>query len=123
MLELRLFTARKIGGTPARTYGRVARSGDGTLSMSYRPWLVLPRCTVTLPPGRYLVGRGLFFPEIAMEHNDHLRAMLNCPPRYRTHEQELSDTLALSGVRDVGVLRGWRALREVFTGGAKVAAA
>jgi len=119
----RLFTARKIGSTPARTYGTLVRDADGVLSMSYRPWLVMPRCTVKLPPGRYLVGRGLFFPEIAMEHNEQLRAMLNCPPRYRTHEQDLSDALVLNGVREVGVLRGWSALREVFTGGAKVAAA
>lgn len=119
----RLFTARKIGNTPARTFGTLVREDDGTLSLKYRPWLVMPRCTVKLPPGRYLVGRGLFFPEIALEHRDQLRAMLNCPPRYRTHEQELSDALALHGVRDVGVLRGWTALREVFTGGARVAAA
>jgi hypothetical protein len=119
----RLFTARKIGNTPARTYGRVRREPDGSLVMTYRPWLVLPRCTVTLPPGRYVVGRGLFFPEIALDQNDQLRAMLNCPPRYRNHEQELSDALVLNGVRDVGLLRGWAALREVFTGGPKVAAA
>jgi hypothetical protein len=119
----RLFTARKIGKTPARTYGKVVREADGALVMTYRPWLVLRRHTVKLPPGHYVVGRGLFFPEIALDQDGQLRAMLNCPPRYRTHEQDLSDGLVLNGVREVGLLRGWAALREVFTGGPKVAAA
>jgi len=59
-----MFTAREVNKTPIRTYGRLSRGPQGELVLSYRPWLILPRRTLTLPSGKYAVGRGLFYSEI-----------------------------------------------------------
>ncbi|MCU0772182.1 MAG: hypothetical protein MUE94_10515 [Verrucomicrobia bacterium] len=110
----RMFTARKINRVPVRTYGWLNRAEGGKLEFHYRPWLVMPRQMLPLPAGTYVVGRGLFHPEIAREQGDDLEALMTLPPRYRTHEQELNDVYGLAGVRDVGIRRCLKAILEVF---------
>ncbi len=110
----RMFTARKISRVPVRTYGWLSRAEGGKLQFHYRPWLVMPRQVLELPADTYVVGRGLFHPELAREQGDDLEALMTLPPRYRTHEQELNDVYGLAGVRDVGIRRCLKAILEVF---------
>jgi hypothetical protein len=112
------FTSRKIGQTPLRTYGELSRGGQGELQLRYRPWLVLPARVVTLPPGDYAVGRGLFYSEIFLLGNGDEADVLTLPPRYRTHEEEVNAIYKLGGVRDAGMVKGikalWTWLKELF---------
>ena len=101
---------------PIRSYGKLNRTPEGQLHFRYRPWLFLPQRTLELPEGDYAVGRGLIYPNISLIEDDDLRATLVCPPRYRTHEAELSDAYQLSGVREVGLRKGLTAIRDLFTG-------
>jgi hypothetical protein len=111
----RMFTARPINDVPVRTYGWLSRDGNEQLRFKYRPWLVLPQKSLELPPGTYVVGRGVFHPEVAREQGpEELESMLTLPPRYRSHEQELSDAFGFAGVRDVGIRKCFREILEVF---------
>jgi len=38
------------------------------------------------------------------------KTMLVLPPRYRTHEAAIAEAYALMGVRDVGLLKGFKAI-------------
>jgi hypothetical protein len=118
-----IFTARAMGKTPIRTYGKLSRGPEGELMLSYRPWLFLPRRTLTLPPGKYAVGRGLFYSEIIELDGDSTPPVMTLPPRFRSHEEELSSIYTLAGVQDIGVVKGfkafWNWLKELFGFGPK----
>lgn len=113
-----MFTAREVDKTPIRTYGKLSRGPQGELVLSYRSWLFLPRRTLTLPPGKYAVGRGLFYSEIIELDNDSAPPVMTLPPRLRSHEEELSSIYLLAGVQDIGVVKGfkafWNWLKELF---------
>jgi hypothetical protein len=113
-----MFTARAMGKTPIRTYGKLSRSPRGELVLSYRPWLFLPRRTLALPPGKYALGRGLFYSEVIELDGDSTPPVMTLPPRYRSHEEELSSIYVLAGVQDIGVVKGfkafWNWLKELF---------
>jgi hypothetical protein len=110
------FTARRVDKAPIRSCGKL-RLANGKLEFTYRPWLVLAPRTIELPAGAYAVGRGLFYPNFLSVQDDQARTLLNFPPRYRTHEQELG-RLYGAPVQDVGLLKGfkaaWRWLKEIF---------
>ena len=116
----KLFLSRKINKVPARTYGKLYRDERGSLVLSYRPWLVLPRRTMTLPAGKYETGHGLFYSEILLVEGDSARTMILLPPRYRGHEQELVKIYALNGSREVGLRAAWTWLKSIFRGGASM---
>jgi hypothetical protein len=105
-----MFTARKIEKTPIRTYGKLIRGEDGALSFEYRPWLVFQKGTVTLPPGQCAVGRGLFYPEIMRVEGEETKTMLWLPPRYKSHEEDLAHAYEITDIRDVGLLKGFKAI-------------
>jgi hypothetical protein len=113
-----MFTAREVNKTPIRTYGKLSRGPQGELVLGYRPWLVLPHRTLTLPPGKYAVGRGLFYSEIIELDGDSAPPVMTLPPRFRSHEEELSSIYLLAGVQDIGVAKGFKALlnwlKELF---------
>jgi len=113
-----MFTAREVNKTPIRTYGKLSRGPQGELVLNYRPWLFLPRRTLTLPPGKYAVGRGLFYSEIIELDGDSAPPVMTLPPRYRSHEEELSSIYVLAGVQDIGAVKGfkafWNWLKELF---------
>jgi hypothetical protein len=115
-----VFTAREIDKTPIRTFGKLSRGREGELVLKYRPCLFLPRRRLTLPPGRYVVGRGLFYSEIVQIDSDTTIPALTLPPRYGSHEQEVSSIYGLAGVEDVGLVKGikaaWRWLSGAFVG-------
>ena len=104
-----MFTAREIGKTPIRTYGKLSRGPQGELVLTYRSWLLLPRRTVALPPGKYAVGRGLFYSEVIELDGDSTPPVMTLPPRFRSHEEELSSIYMLAGVHDIGMVKGFKA--------------
>lgn len=103
----KMFLGRKISRVPARTYGRLRRNEQGDLVFIYRPWLVLKERGLTLPPGKYAAGKGLFFSEMLQLEGDSARIALLLPPRYRSHEYELLAIYGLTDVRDTGFLAAW----------------
>jgi len=105
-----MFTARPIEKTPIRTYGKLTKVEDGTLRFDYRPWLFLAPNSVKLPAGRYYVGRGLLFPEISMAEGEKTKVLLAMPPRYRNHEDEVAQIYDIRDIRDVGLLKGLKAI-------------
>ena len=118
-----MFAARAINKTPIRTYGRLITDANGKHTFQYRPWLVLPKCTIELPPGNYAVGRGLFYPELMRVEGDGTQTVFILPPRYKGHEAELAKACNTPEVRDVGILKGFKAigsaLRSLFGGDSK----
>ena len=106
----KVFTARRIEKVPIRTYGKLSRDDQGRLVIRYRRWLVLPARVLTLPATTYAVGRGLLNPEIVQVQGEWTRSMLTLPPRYLTHEEEVARLYDLSGVRDIGMIKGVKAL-------------
>jgi len=108
------FTAREIDKTPVRSFGKVSRDAQGRLVFHYRPWLFLPGRTLNLPPGEYAIGRGLLYPEILALQGDTSTCVLSLPPRCRTHEAALVNTLGLAGIREVGLLAFWQRLKKLF---------
>jgi len=118
-----MFTARAMGKTPIRTYGKLSRGPQGGLVLNYRPWLFLPRRTLTLPPGKYAVGKGIFYSEIIKLDGEETTAATTLPPRFRSHEEELSSIYTLAGVQDIGMVKGLKAVWNWMTGKEAVAAA
>ncbi len=116
--ENKLFLSRKINSVPARTYGKLSRDGQGNLVLSYRPWLVLPRRTMTLPAGNYEAGHGLFYSEILRVEAGAAKTMILLPPRYQGHESQLVKIYALTGSREVGLRAAWSWLKNMLRGGA-----
>jgi hypothetical protein len=119
----KMFLGRKINKVPARTYGRLVRDDQGRLVLNYRPWLVLPQRTMTLPEGRYEAGRGVLYSEILRVEGDTAKTAILLPPRYRGHEDELVKIYALAGARDIGLRAAWAWFKGLFGGKTKVAAA
>ncbi len=110
-----MFTARKFEKTPVRTYGKLVRTEDGKLTFQYRPWLVFQQKTVSLPEEKLAVGRGLFYPEIVTVKEDKTKSLLAMPPRYKKHEEEISQIYGINDVRDTGMLKGIKAVWRWFT--------
>ena len=116
-----VFLARRLDDAPIRTYGHL-RSPDahGRRVFEYRPWLILPKHTLVLPEGDYVVGRGFLYPEVFTVDpgSQQTRTALLLPPRFRGHEESMARLCAFKEVRDIGLLRGmhgaWRWLKELF---------
>ena len=110
----RMLLAREINRVPARTYGTLRRDEQGRLILHYRPWLVLPRRTLMLPEGQYLIGKGLFYSQIMRAEGRGPAAVMLLPPRYRGHEEALVAIYGLTDVRDAGLRAAFRWLRETL---------
>lgn len=123
--RVRAFTVGRLGRARARTYGRILASETG-ICFSYRPWLVLRRRQVELPPGSYYLGRGILCPILRLtQEGERPLAVLRLPPRYRCHEEHLVPMLSLAGVEDMPLLRGIKSalawLREMAGRGSQEA--
>ncbi len=112
-----MFTARKVEHAPIRSYGKLLKHDDGKLTFEYRPWLVFPTRTVTLPATAYAIGRGLVYPTIMTVDGAKPKAIFSLPPRYRTHEEALAQIYGIRDVQDVGILKGFKAIWRWFAGG------
>jgi hypothetical protein len=110
----RMLVARAMDHVPARTYGTLRRDEAGNLVLHYRPWLVLPKRTLVLPQGQYVIGKGLFYSQIMRVADRGLFAVMLLPPRYRGHEETLVSIYGLAGVRDAGLRAVSRWLREAL---------
>jgi MFS family permease len=113
--ENRMFLGRKVERVPTRTYGALLRNDKGELVFNYRPWLVLPRRTLVLPPGTYEAGRGLFYSEILRVDGNSARTVFLLPPHYRGHEEEIARIYGLAGTREVGLRAAWAWFKGLFT--------
>lgn len=111
-----VFTGREIDKTPIRTYGKLTRGPQGELTLTYRPWLFLPKRTLKLPAGQYAVGKGLFYSEIIKVEGEETTTTLTLPPRFRSHEEELSSIYMLGGVQDIGMVKGLKAVWNWMNG-------
>lgn len=118
-----MFTARRLGAAPVRTYGYLIRDEAGRLVFEYRPWLVLPARRVELPEGRYAIGRGLIYPTLMQVDTAKPQAWLALPPRYRGHEEAVAQVYGIQEIRDVGLLKGLKAIWRWFRGGEAATAA
>ncbi len=118
-----MFTARKVLGAPVRTYGKLVRLPGHGFRFDYRPWLFLKPRSLELPEGQYAVGRGLFYPELDRVAENKLAPVFIMTPRYMTHEEDLARAYGLGEVRDVGLLKGfkaiWRWLKNLVGGRTK----
>ena len=115
-----VFTSRKIEKTPSRTYGKLMRGDDGRLTLEYRKWLWFgAKKSVTLPAGKYVVGRGLFYSEVLLVEGETEKMLLLLPPRYRTHEEELLKVYGFLEVRPTGLRRTWQWLKSLLGFGTK----
>ena len=108
----RVYLARKINKVPAGTYGTLLRDSAG-LVLRYRPWLILPKRTLTLPVGRYAAARGMIYSEIVQVEGDHSRSAILLPPRYRSHEEALVSIYSLDGVREAGMRAAFLWFKEL----------
>jgi hypothetical protein len=116
--EPHAFLARPMAGAPVRTYGRLARSADGAITFTYRPWLVLPSRSITVPAQDAALAKGLLFPSIVHRAPERDREFLTVMllPRYRSHEEAISTHFAISEIRETPLVRGWRAVRAWLGG-------
>ena len=112
-----MFLGRKINNVPARTYGNLSRDEKGNLVVNYRPWLVLAERSLTLPDGKYSVGKGLFYSEILQLEGDSLRTAFLLPPRYRSHEEQLVGIYGFVDVRPTGLRAAWAWIKSLFGAG------
>ena len=110
----KIFLGRKIDKVPARSYGKLSRDEKGRLVLNYRPWLVLPARTLTLPEAQYAVGKGAFFSEIFQLDGDSERIALLLPPRYRSHEEQLVAIYNFVDVRPTGLHAVWQWVKSLF---------
>lgn len=121
--ENKMFLWRQVEKVPARTYGRLKQDANGRLVLTYRPWLFLSPRTLTLPEGKYCVGKAVFYRSIEKLEGDSGSNILLLPPRYRGHEEQLVKIYGLTGVRDIGLRAMWKWVKELFTGKPQPAAA
>jgi hypothetical protein len=112
----RAFLARRTGGVPVRTMGRVHVTEEGQLCFAYRPWLVLPERRIPLQCAETTVCRGLLYSSLCVRVADDLRlsriAILR--PRYRGVEEAMAARFGCGGVVDSPLMRGVKAVRAWF---------
>lgn len=110
-----LFSARPLGSAPTRAYGRLMRDDQGRLQFVWRPWLVFPARTEVVPPGRYVVGKGLVHSEILRVEEGRTPDVFNLPPRCNSHEEGIARMYGFSEVRPVGLRAAWTWLKGLFS--------
>ncbi len=111
-----MFTAQAFDKAPIRTYGTLAREDDGSLVFDYKPWLVMPVRRVKLAPSDYAVGRGLFLRRVLRTaDNDESEEVFTLPPRYRGHEDAVTQIYHFGTEREIGLLKAimsvWRCIK------------
>ena len=111
--EPHAFLARKMGGAPTRTYGRLVRGGSGEVTFVYRPWLVLPERALRVASGSVAVAKGVLFPSLlhATEAGERRAILIMFLPRYRAHEQTIAAHFEIAEIVDSPLLRGFQAIR------------
>ncbi|MFO1458068.1 MAG: hypothetical protein U1G08_01570 [Verrucomicrobiota bacterium] len=112
-----MFSARPVGSAPTRAYGRLIRDDEGRLTFVWRPWLVFPARTEVVPPGRYVVGKGIVHSEILRVEEGRAPDVFNLPPRCNSHEEAIARIYGFSEVRPVGLRAAWTWIKGLFSPG------
>lgn len=109
--EPHAFLARKLAGAPVRTYGRLIRASDSSVTFKYRPWLLFPERSVTIPPGNVAIAKGLLFPSLLQNlDRQRRRIVVMFLPRYRSHEQAIASHFEID-IQDSTLVKGFKAVR------------
>lgn len=105
--EPQAFLMRDVGAACARTFGRIKRDGSGKVVFVYRPWLILPKRAVALPPENMVVAAGAMFPSLLCQSSEQEpgRRVAVFLPRYRSYEHQVASHLSVPGVRTASLLR------------------
>lgn len=109
------FMASKVDGVPARTFGRVLPTGSpDQLRFDYRPWMVLPKRSVTLENKSRAVSRGVINPSIIQSATAGAtgRTLVVLPPRYRGREEIIAGVVGAGEVTDGSLIRGFKAAKQ-----------
>lgn len=127
--EPHAFLARKVAAVPLRTFGRLTRGSKGEVKFAYRPWLILPERSITLPAGSVAVAKGILFPSLlhASDEKKRRAILIIFLPRYRAHEHLIASHFEILDFEESPIVKGIRAMRiwlaETFSfGNAKYAA-
>jgi hypothetical protein len=107
---IRAFVLQPLDDTPKRTYGSIRRDKTDNLIFAYRNWLILPEKTVQVEDGELYAEEGIFSPTLDRldPETDKSPSLFRFPPRYRGHEKYLVDSLALKGILDEPIFKGFR---------------
>jgi hypothetical protein len=113
--EPHAFLARKLADTPVRTYGRLTRGADGSVTFTYRPWLLFPNRSVTLPSGNVAIAKGILFPSLLQSMDQQRkRIVIMFLPRYRSHEEAIAAHFEIVSIQDSTLAKGFKAVRAWF---------
>lgn len=111
--EPHAFLARPVSEAPLRTYGRLTRAADGSLTFTYRTWFIFAKRSVTIPPGNVAIAKGILFPSLVHSGVDEQRhrIVVMFLPRYRSHERSIASHFEIVDIRESSLIRGFRATR------------
>lgn len=120
-------------GVPAMTYGTLStarRDGATLLQFRWRPWLVFPARTISLPipPSQCEVGIGTLSPVVMRAQSADVNVVsaadlfFRLRPRYHGAEVQVAGSLGIEEVQDVGFGRGVKAVWRWLQGERKAAA-
>ena len=114
--EPHAFLARQVAKAPVRTYGRLSRESDGSVTFAYRPWLVFSKRSVTIPAGSVAITKGLLFPSLlhSTDSQQRQRIIVMFLPRYRSHEHLIASHFGIVDIQDSPLTKGFRAIRVWF---------
>lgn len=117
---LAAFAQRGLKGVKPRSYGRLEGDGAAGWIFRYRPWLILPKRSLPLPPGEMAVLKGAVSPLLVRHGALRPQTLMRFPPRFRTREAELAARLGAGEVLEGRLVRGFRAawqwLKELVLG-------
>jgi hypothetical protein len=111
--------ATNVPNVPRRTWGTLSR-GEGTVTFTWRPWLVLPARSASLPAAG-AVGIGLLSPVVFAGPNEGSHELVRLPPRYRGAHGDIAAALGAEVV-EVPLVKGLRAAISWMRGTARQAA-
>ena len=118
------FSQKGLKGLPVRSFGRLETNGAAWF-FSWRPWLVLPRRALALPPGETAILKGAISPLLVRQGALRAQTLVRFPPRYRLREAALAQRLGVGEVLEGRIVRGfkaaWKWLQQTFAGGSAAA--
>lgn len=108
------FSGKSIHKIPTRTYGYLKRNEDNSIEFIFKPWLIKPARSIVISEAsiNFEIGKGLVYPVILESNTKSNKIHFRLPPRYRSHEIELNDVLGIKTLREIGMLKGLRAMRQ-----------
>lgn len=111
--EPHAFLAQKIAAVPVRTYGRLTRGEKGEVTFSFRPWLILPERSISIPAGSVAIAEGVPFPSLLHASDEQKRRaiLVIFLPRYRSHVHSIAAHFEIVEIEESPLMKGFRAVR------------